>query len=64
MLNAAGKAAVRMFWFSIQIIQNISCTAAYIVRLTYKWGSHGQKMGQTATEGRGGGGRDNMYLLV
>jgi len=51
----AGKAAVRMFWFSIRIIQNISCTVAYIVKLTCKWGSHGQKMGQTAIEGKGGG---------
>jgi hypothetical protein len=62
-LNAAGKAAVRIFWFSILIIQNNSCTAVYIVKLTCKWGCHGQKMGQTATEEREGG-RDNMYLLV
>jgi hypothetical protein len=57
----AAKASVRMFWFSVQIIQNIYCTAAYTVKLTSKWRSHGQKMGQTASGGRG---EDYMYLLV
>ena len=63
MLNAAGKEAVRMFWFSIQIIQNISCTATYIVKLTCKLGGHGQEMGRRAIGGEGRGGH-YVCLLV
>jgi hypothetical protein len=60
-LNAAGKDTVRIFWLSVQIIQNISSTATYIVKLACMWGSHGQEMGQGATEDGVSGGHMHIY---